>query len=104
MTTTPPSPFSAPFARGQRHRSASTPNSDDSTELSPVLGEDDESNSIRSAESNTDVTGNEESKRQQLEEKFRRVLVLVILSLLLVFTASAYSIVGPFLPIEVCII
>ena len=104
MPTTPPSPFNAPFARLQHNGTVSTPEADKSIELSPVIGENDVNSSGRAKESDSDLSGSEESKRQQLGEKLRRVLVLVILSLLIFFNASADSIVGPFLPIEVCVI
>ena len=67
----------------------STPEADKSIELSPVLGENDVKGSGRAKESSGNGTGSEESKRQQLGEKLRRVLVLVILSLLMVFNATS---------------
>ena len=36
-----------------------------------------------------------------MSEKLRRILVVCLLVLLIVFAACAYSMVGPFLPIEV---
>ena len=44
------------------------------------------------------------SKRKRLSEKLRRILVVCLLVLLIVFAACAYSMVGPFLPIEVYVL
>ena len=61
-----------------------------------------ESRLVHRAEENTGgESQGEESHERRVWEKLRRYLVVCLLVLLITFSAAAYSLVGPFIPIEV---
>ena len=97
MTTTPAtsSCSNTPFPERLSSRSSSASQVNTIDELRPVL--------VEGAIEETNGTEGDvgESKRKRLSEKLRRILVVCLLVLLIVFAACAYSMVGPFLPIEV---
>ena len=67
---------------------------------------EDTSSELRSFQSENEDPDSDEnidggSWKKQVWEKIRRLLVVCLLVLLILFAASAYSLVGPFLPIEV---
>ena len=98
MTTTPAtsSCSNTPFPERLSSRSSSASQVNTIDELRPVL--------VEGAIEETNGTEGDvgESKRKRVSEKLRRILVVCLLVLLIVFAACAYSMVGPFLPIEVC--
>ena len=90
MSTTPAtsSYSNTPFPERHSSRSSSASEVNTIDESRPLLGE-----------GVIGIVGG--SKRKRLSEKLRRILVVCLLVLLIVFAACAYSMVGPFLPIEV---
>ena len=84
-----------------RRGSASTPGADisSSSESSFILSKERGYGTVRTTEESVSDSG--QSRRKQIWEKLRRALVVCLLVLLIVFAACAYSMVGPFLPIEV---
>ena len=101
MTTTPAtsSCSNTPFPERLSSRSSSASEVNNIDESRPVLGKGaiDQTNGT---EVDVGIVG--ESKRKRVSEKLRRILVVCLLVLLIVFAGCAYSMVGPFLPIEVC--
>ena len=105
MTTVAPSlnggshlPRTSPLDLCSRLSSASVANGD--RELRPVLEEDVDSSGAEESGSSVPDEG-DQSTGKKLWEKLRRVLVVVLLVSLVTLSASAYSMVGSFLPIEV---
>ena len=72
----------------------SIPKANGGTELQSVLCEESSSGAVEGSDSD----GGESRK---LWEKWRSVLVVCLLMLVIGFEAAAYSLVGPFLPIQV---
>ena len=101
MSTTPATSFcsNTPFPERHSSRSSSASEVTNIYESRPVLGEGaiDETNGT---EGDVGIVG--ESRRKRVSEKLRRILVVCLMVLLIVFAGCAYSMVGPFLPIEVC--
>ena len=94
MTTTPAtsSYSNTPFPERLSSRSSSASQVNTIDESRPLLDEG-------AIDETVGIVGG--SRRKRLSEKLRRILVVCLLVLLIVFAACAYSMVGPFLPIEI---
>ena len=94
IMTTAASP-SRILPRWLRRGNGSTSSEANGTELRPILGEDEGEGE------ESEKNSSEGSRQTRLWERFRRLLVVCLLVLVIFFAASAYSVPDPFFPIEV---